>query len=128
MARKPKSPLDLIGIDGAALDRIRLSRGFIGKSAYVTGAAVLALAVIAWRLKDPFYLAMVAVAVVVIFLVFFLGGLWFADRNPGVALLEGAELLQWRQLEVTAKSVSPAQIEAGSDPVRIGTAADDADA
>jgi len=48
-----------------------------------------------------------AVLIVVVFVVYFGGVLWFANRHPGVALLEGAELIQWRQMDIAAKFIAP---------------------
>ena len=95
--------LEHAGINASTLDRIRLARGVVGKTSYVAGAAILALAAVAWGLRDPNYLIADAVLVVVLFVVYFIGALWFANRHPGVALLEGAELIQWRQMEMADK-------------------------
>jgi hypothetical protein len=100
-----RETLEQAGINASTLDRIRLARGVVGKTSYVAGAAILALAVVAWGLRDPSYLIADAVLVVILFVVYFIGTLWFANRHPGVALLEGAELIQWRQLELAAKSM-----------------------
>jgi hypothetical protein len=43
--------------------------------------------------------------IVILFVIYFFGALWFANRNPGLALLEGAELIQWRQLDIAASDV-----------------------
>ena len=47
----------------------------------------------------------IAVLAVGVFVLYFLGVLIFAERNPGTALLEGAELLRWRQSELAAKGL-----------------------
>jgi hypothetical protein len=52
-------------------------------------------------------LLIIAGIVALIFILYFTGALWFANRHPGVALLEGAELIQWRRLDMIAKSGSP---------------------
>lgn len=41
--------------------------------------------------------------VFILFLVFLFKVLSWAERNPGVALLDGADLVSWRQIEVSAK-------------------------
>jgi hypothetical protein len=83
-----------------------LARGVVGKASYVAGAAIFALAGVAWALRDPIYLLADAVLVLILFVVYFAGVLWFANRHPGVALLEGAELIQWRQMDIAAKSIA----------------------
>jgi hypothetical protein len=97
-----KSALEGAGISASSLDRIRLTRGVVGKASYVATAALLVLGTIAVTLRPdaPILLALLAVFV---FLAYFAGTLWFAHQHPGVALLEGAELIQWRQMEIAAK-------------------------
>jgi len=101
-----REALEQSGINASALDRIRLARGVVGKASYVAVAAILALAGVAWALRDPNYLLADAVLVVILFVVYFAGVLWFANRHPGVALLEGAELIQWRQMDIAAKTIA----------------------
>src|SRR5947209_6692982 len=90
------------GINASAFDRIRLARGVVGKASYVATAAVIGLAVVAYGLKEPTLLIIDAILIAVLFVTYFAGVLWFAHKHPGAALLEGAELVQWRQLEMTA--------------------------
>jgi hypothetical protein len=108
--------LDQSGINASSLDRIRLARGVIGKTSYVAAAAVLALGGVAWRLDDPIYLLVEAILIVLVFTAYFAGTLWFANRHPGVALLEGAELIQWRQMDIAAKTVSSIENKSISEP------------
>jgi hypothetical protein len=108
--------LDQSGINASSLDRIRLARGVVGKASYVAVAAVLALGGIAWGLRDPIYLLVVAVLIVLVFAIYFSGTLWFANRHPGVALLEGAELIQWRQMDIAAKTISSIENKPVSEP------------
>lgn len=98
------------GLSETSLDRVRLSRGVVGKSAYVAAGALLVLAVAGYSLRDSGLLMLVAVLAFAIFVVFFVGSLVFAHKNPGIALLEGAELIQWRQMDMAAKSV-PAGVQ-----------------
>jgi hypothetical protein len=117
--------LESAGISASSYDRVRLSRGVVGKSSYVAGLALIVLIVAAYSSKDTTYLLAIAILAAIIFVVFFVGALWFASKNPGLALLEGAELIQWRQLEMTAKDV-PKDIQiSGASPTAIGQAGDD---
>lgn len=97
--------LESAGINTSALDRIRLARGVVGKASYVAGAAVLGLAVVAWGLRNSTFLLVDGALIFSLFLAYLVGILWFANKHPGVALLEGAELLQWHQLEITASNL-----------------------
>lgn len=112
-----KEALGTVGISGESLDRIRLARGFVGKASYVAGVALIALGGIGLRGTD--YPLAVAGMMVLVFVIYYGGSLWFAHRHPGEALLEGAELIKWRQLEMAAKDLPslPRQqpIEIGSD-------------
>jgi hypothetical protein len=94
------------GLNAEALDRIKLGRGIVGKSSYVAAAVVLVLGAVALRTSSVALLAVVVVAAVVVFVLFFFGILWFATRNPGLALLEGAELIQWRQMDMGVKGAT----------------------
>ena len=96
---------DGAGLNVEAFDRIKLGRGLVGKSAYVAVAAVLVLGAVALRTSNVSILAAVIAAAVIVFLVFFLGVLQLAAKNPGAALLEGAELIQWRQMDMGIKGV-----------------------
>ncbi len=112
--------LDRSGINVSSLDQIRLARGVVGKASYVALAAVLMLGGvaggIAWRWHDPILLMVVSILMAVVFMVYFAGILWFANRHPGVALLEGAELIQWRQMDIAARAVPSIENRPISEP------------
>jgi hypothetical protein len=114
--------LQAAGISAASLDRIRLARGVVGKASYVAGATIFALGVVAFTLRDPAYLFYVAALAVSVFVIYFVGILWFAHKHPGLSLLEGAELIQWRQMEMTANNVPEATRIAGSQRTLISPA------
>ena len=96
--------LKSFGLSEESVERIRLGRGVVGRTTYAAVAALFVLAVVAWR-ADPSMLIWIAVLAVGLFVLYFLGVLIFAERNPGTALLEGAELLRWRQSELAAKGL-----------------------
>jgi hypothetical protein len=96
--------LEATGFRSSAFDRIRFSRGIIGKASYVAVAAMLALGIVAYNLREPMLLLAIGLLIVFLFVAFFVGTLWFANKHPGPALLEGAELIQWRQMETTASN------------------------
>jgi hypothetical protein len=86
-----------------ALGHIRLARGVVGKASVVAGIAILVLGGIAWRI-DSGLLPMMAGAVLLAFFAYLAAVLWFAHRHPEQALLEGAEIIQYREQEM-AKGV-----------------------
>lgn len=96
--------------------RIKLAHGVVGKTSAVALAAFTVLGVVAFGLKGTDWLPAIAFAVVVMFLAFFFVVIDFAKKNPGAALLEGAELVQWRRLEMGAKDlpIIPNMPNAGS--------------
>jgi hypothetical protein len=109
-----------VGINSSSLDRIQLARGVVGKSSYVAGAAILALGTIALVLREPLFLIADAVLVPLLFVFYFCGVLWFAHKHPGTALLEGAELIQWRQMDMAAKDVTQLEQQQNSAPQLLG--------
>jgi hypothetical protein len=82
-----------------ALGHIRLARGVVGKTSVVAGVALLVLGAIALRIDEALLLAM-AGAVLLAFFAYLAAVLWFAHRHPEQALLEGAEIIQYRQQEM----------------------------
>jgi len=101
--------LSKAGVNAETLDRVRLAQGVVGKSSYVAGAALLALTVVAFNLHESAYLITVGCVVLALFIIFFGGVLWFAHNHPGESLLEGAELIKWRQMEMAAKEITDLQ-------------------
>jgi hypothetical protein len=97
-----------------ALGHIRLSRGVVGKASVVAGIALLVLGSIAWRI-DAGWLPMMAGAVLLAFFVYLGAVLWFAHRHPEQALLEGAEIIQYREQEMIGKGLG---VPPNSPPTR----------
>jgi hypothetical protein len=101
-----KQILAAAGVSESSLDRIRFAQGVVGKSSYVAGTALLALLVVAFSIRDSAYLLAVACFILVLFFGYFVGVLWFAHEHPDMALLEGSELVKWRQIDMAAKEGS----------------------
>lgn len=89
------------------LGHIRLAHGVVGKMSVVAGIALVALGGIAWRVATDLLLVMGGM-VLIVFFVYLVAVLWFAHRHPEQALLEGAEIIQYRQLEMAAHGISEA--------------------
>ena len=87
-----------------ALGHIRLAHGVVGKASVVAGIALLMLGSIAWRIDTGLLLVMVG-AILLAFFVYLAAMLWFAHTHPEQALLEGAEIIQYRQQEMAARGV-----------------------
>jgi hypothetical protein len=112
--------LDQSGVNATSLDRIRLARGVVGKTSYVALATVLTLGGIAggiaWTSSNPIYPFVLAILIVVVVMAYLASTFWFANRNPGIALLEGAELIQWRQMDIAARTIPSIENEPVLEP------------
>jgi hypothetical protein len=101
-----KSALGQMGFKAEGVDRIRLARGVVGKSTYVAVATMGVLSVAAYGLKaNPIGLLIVGFGAIVLFCVYFFGIMFFASKNPNLAFLEGAELIHWRQMDISAQGM-----------------------
>ena len=85
---------------------VRLAHGLVGKSTMGLIAFIALLAVVLFRsptsMSDVVLLSIVAFGFVS-FVLFLFVNAWFASKNPGAALLEGAHLVSYRRLELGAK-------------------------
>jgi len=88
-----------------ALGHIRLAHGVVGKTSIVAGIVFLVLGGIALRLAPDLLFAFAAMLLLA-FLLYLGAMLWFAHRHPEQALLEGAEIIQYRQQDMAAKGVA----------------------
>lgn len=92
-----------IGKVFSSVGKIRLPGGMVGKFCTVLIVTAVSIAVISWSVKDVRIAALGMVLVSV--LVFSLGWriLSFAEKNPEVALFDGAELLMHHKLRLGKK-------------------------
>ena len=90
--------------------RIRLAPGVIGKSTYINVGTVVLWAIVLWRLSPTEFIfdgILIGCAV--------LATLWgqrqcrlmreFAIANPSLALMEGADITEYKKFEAEAKSI-----------------------
>jgi hypothetical protein len=90
---------------------VRLGRGVVAKTGHVALANILVWAIIAFRLSDNLIVDAALLLIGVLATGF--SAWWtrtahsFAERNPAQAMLEGAEFLEYRKLEVEAKGQPP---------------------
>jgi hypothetical protein len=111
--------LQRVGISSSGIDRIKFGKGVVGKLATMQmGLYVVCVTVVlsAIFLREP-WLAVGGIATAICSHIFSsVLSVWFAERNQAIALLEGAELVQYRQMEMAAKDlqvpVSQPNIEA----------------
>lgn len=110
--------LSSLGLKDRSLSHIHLSQGVVGKSSFIVG--ILIATIMGVALFSPhIWLQVTCIGLsVFVFLVYFASILWFAHRNPAAALLEGADLVEYKQAELSAMHQSAPEntkIVAGSD-------------
>jgi hypothetical protein len=104
-----------------SVSRMKLKGGIVGRLAILGIVALLVLLGLffvgaQWKMGDVMTgLAIVAALIIVLAV----GGamLWYADKHPETALMEGAEVLVHKQLQVTTKTgtVEEAMLEPSVD-------------
>jgi hypothetical protein len=90
---------------------IKFPSGVIGKSTYLTIALLILWAIIAVKLptnSEGWFSPLLAVGLIATAVVVWLvrSNQRFAERNPGQAMLDGAEFLDYYKFEVQAKGVA----------------------
>src|SRR5437879_5006095 len=102
-------PSDFIDKLAESYRHVRFGRGLVAKTGYATIALMTLWGIILWRLSESlwFDLALFAAGTIatVIYLWWVRGAQQFAKENPELALLEGAELLEYRRFEAQAKGL-----------------------
>jgi hypothetical protein len=94
------------GLSSESVERVKLSRGVVGRTTYAIVAFFAVLAIAASRIATELLLWVIGIGAVT-FVIYLFAVMRFADKNPGAALLEGAELLHWQQTELAAKGIEP---------------------
>lgn len=114
------NPLEKYGL--RALDNIRFARGVVGNTTYAMCAGLLAIGIAAFALRGSPPMAIAVIVIIGLLLAWYLHGTWkFADKHPELALLGGAELLKWREMDMGAKNVT---LPSNADNVVAGSLAD----
>ena len=94
-----------------AYGRIKFPRGVVGKTSHAMIALLILWAIIAVRLSsnslaDP--LLVVGLIATAVFIWWTRSTQRFAERNPGQAMLDGAEFLDYYKFDVQTKGLPPA--------------------
>ena len=88
---------------------IRFGKGVVAKTTYVAALAVAVWGIIAWRWSGDLQSnigMVVAGTVATAFAFWFIRATQkFAENNPAQAMLEGAELLEWRRMDEKVKGL-----------------------
>jgi hypothetical protein len=104
---------------------VRLGRGVVSKTSYVAAGLLAVWVLVLWKWSDS---AVMDVGLLFVGCLATAFCVWFirstrayAEKNPGLALLEGAELVEWRRMDVAAKGMLPS---AGQSALEIPKASD----
>jgi hypothetical protein len=81
---------------------VKLRGGVVGRLTAIAVATVVGLTAIAYFQPSAAGIAVWLLSIVVLLIV--AGILWYAHQHPETSLLEGAEVLQHKQLELATKS------------------------
>jgi hypothetical protein len=110
-----QDPLEAIKQLAESFRQVKLGPGVVGKTSYVMLALVVVWGLVIWRLTDN--AIQDAALIVAAGVITAIGAWWirrthaFAEKNPGLALLEGAQLLEYRRFLVHAKGRQPSEAE-----------------
>lgn len=105
MADDPPSPT-LSRLSGV-LTGIRFAPGVVGKMGFVAAMAVGALGFIGYSMTSDGMKLTVGFTVAGCLFAYICAALWYAAKNPYNALLEGADLIQLKQLEIAERGQAP---------------------
>ncbi len=84
--------------------RIRLGPGVIGNTSVVMISAIVVAGFVAWAFRSNPPLALGAMGLIIAGALLFVWGSWkFAHKQPDLALIGGAELLQLRRIQMAGK-------------------------
>lgn len=107
----PSDPLEIARRLSESFREVKFGRGIVGKTAYLTGGLLALWGVVLFRLGDNWWLNLalvsVAIAATLVHLWYVSSTQRFAKENPELALLEGAELLEYQRFEAEAKGMLP---------------------
>ena len=100
---------------------VKLGRGVVGKSTVAIASVMAVLLTIALRISTDWMLLMLGAVAVVAFIVYLLVIFFLARKHPEAALLEGAELVHWAQINAGGTKDAPAPPPANPipDPTRL---------
>lgn len=107
-----KSPDELLASAIESSRSVKFGKGIVSKTSVVAGIAMMVLLAVAWRwngtLSENLGLLVVASAALAFAVWYIRSTQSFAEKNPALALLDGAELLEWQRMETAAKGLPPA--------------------
>lgn len=93
----PHNPLGVGTFQG-----VKFGRGVLGKTAPLIGALIVAVGLVALAIAtiDPYVAAALISAMIIVVSAYVAVAFWYGVKHPNQALLEGAELLQAKELDL----------------------------
>lgn len=106
-----RSPDEILASAIESSRNVKFGRGVVSKTSYVAAFVVAVWFAIVWKWSDNLVAdgGLLAIGLIVSAFAFWYirASQSFAERNPGQALLDGAEFLEWTRIEAAAKGVRP---------------------
>ncbi len=123
MGEQEQDPLDQLKGLAEKYSSVKLGPGIVGKTAIVLLGLLGLWAIIFWRLDPKATSSFFNVALVIGGLAITGVGVWwirkaytFAEKHPGVALLGGAQLIEYQKWEAQVKGFPPLDSPLIPDP------------
>ena len=91
-----------LGAPLEAFNKIRLAPGVLGKTGSVALALMVVFAVAVFKLTETWAILLIVFVAIASFFAYQNFSFRFAEKNPGLALTEGAELVQYKLMEQQA--------------------------
>ena len=113
MPENNKDPLEFLSKLSESYRQIRFGRGVVGKTGHATLAILAVWAIVLFRLSENIWLDIGLLSsggiATILYWWWVRGTQTFAKENPGLALMEGAELLEYQKFEAQVKGLPPGQ-------------------
>lgn len=111
----PESPNSSFPFPFPDFSKIRLGKGVVGKTSSLAAFGVVGFVLISvtFILFDhPWIAAGIAGCIPLSLLIYMWKAFSYAEKNPGIALLEGADLISYSNMQLGAKDISIIEIDA----------------
>jgi len=98
----PDKFLESFGFTKEGETRLKLGGGVVTHTTRLGLALMAAIVAVCYALKGPALFGVIAILVGV-FALYLIGTWWFADLHPDLALMGGAEFLQYHKMQMAAQ-------------------------
>lgn len=102
--------MERLGISGKQLQNVKLGPGIVGRNSTIIWVFLIVMltgVICGAILKSQILVGGSLIGAVCVALVGILGNIHFGKRNPAAAILEGAEFLEFHQMQMTASKGQP---------------------